>query len=55
MLLLIIPKISSPSLYTQRYTYTIVLILLVSIIIGPYSYYTKKGLIYIAIIAPFSH
>ena len=47
------PKASS-SLYAQRYTYTIALILLVSIIIGPYSRYSKKGLIYITIVAPSS-
>jgi hypothetical protein len=33
---------------------TIALILLIGIVIGPYSYYLERGLIYIAIIAPSS-
>ena len=45
---------SSSSLYLQRYTYIVILILLTRIIIGPYSRYSKKGLIYIIIVAPSS-
>ena len=55
-LLLIIPKaISLSSLNLQRYTYIVALILLTSIIIGPYLRYLEKGLIYIAIITPSSY
>jgi hypothetical protein len=39
----------------QHYARTIALILLIGIVIGPYSYYLEKGLIYIAIIAPSSY
>ena len=38
----------------QRRAYIVALILLTRIIIGPYSRYSKKGLIYIAIAAPSS-
>ena len=54
--MLIIPKaISSSSLYLQHYAYIVALILLTRIIIGPYSCYSKKGLIYVTIIAPSSY
>ena len=43
------PKASS-SLHSQRHAYTITLILLTGIVIGPYSRCLEKGLICIAII-----
>ena len=55
ILLLIILKAISSSSYSQRRTYTVILILLTGIVIGPCSRYSKKGLIYIIIIAPSSH
>ena len=39
----------------KHYTYIIALILLLSKIIFTYSYYIKKGLVYIVITAPSSH
>ena len=43
------------SLVFKHYTYLVILILLLSVIIPLCSYYAKKGLIYIVIIAPFSY
>ena len=43
------------SFTSKRYTYVIVLILLLSKIIPTYSYYIKKRLVYITIAAPSSH
>ena len=40
---------------SERYTYIMALILSLSKIIPTYSYYIKKGLVYITITAPFSH
>ena len=47
------PKVSSSS-HLQRYTYTITLILLTGIIIGPYLRCSKKGLVCVAIATPSS-
>jgi len=49
---LIIPKHPLLS-QTQRYTYMVILILLLSKVILLYSYCAKEGLVYIAIVAPF--
>jgi hypothetical protein len=43
------------SLTSTYYTLLAILICLNSEIISPYSCYTKKGLVYIAIIAPFNY
>jgi len=48
------PKASS-SLYSQHRAHAVALILLTSIIIGPYSRCSKKGLVYIIIATPFSY
>jgi len=51
-LLLIIPKASS-SLYAQQRARTVAAILLLGkIILSPYSYYAKEGLIYIMLASP---
>ena len=43
------------SLASKRRAYTVAVILLLSEIMPSYSYYNKKKLVYIIIIAPFSH
>ena len=43
------------SLASKHYTYTVTLILSLSVIIPTYSHYTKKKLVYIIIAAPSSH
>ena len=51
----IIPNTSIRSLASKHYIYIIAVILLFSKIMLIYSCYTKKKLVYIIIIAPFSH
>jgi len=48
-------KVSKPSLYSQRYTYTITTILsLGKIILSPCSRYIKEGLVYVTLASPSS-
>ena len=43
------------SLASKRHAYVVVIILLLGEIMPIYSYYAKKKLVYIMIIAPFGH
>ena len=43
------------SLTSERCAYIVLLILLLSVIMLMYSYYTKKKLVYIAIVTPSNH
>ena len=43
------------SLVSKYYTYTVILILLLGVIMPIYSCYTKKKLVCVMIVAPFNH
>jgi len=48
------PKASSSSSTARRSRTVAVILLFGEIMLSPYSYYTKKGLVYIALVSPLS-